>query len=193
MRYSVASPSTPSLTCDCVALFAHRTGCLQPYPPTDPYVDLIVCGETPWDTSAPTTREALGISANKRRVFYVEPPRLSTYHAGEFDATCRGGGLFVVTPYLPLTTADAPVLPLLHRVIESILRSFQIQTYELFDPHAADPTHTPITRPAPETDANKPYEAPYARTQSISAPTLYHPSLRPGRDLSPTDRHANTQ
>jgi hypothetical protein len=119
------SPSSVSLSHRAAA----NKGWNLPRPITsDRCSDILVHSKDPWEDASPRRRSALRRLARDRRVFYIEPIRHQALSTTDFDVSCRGDGLFVVTPYLPHRMAPAVAERERQKLMGAIASTFRIRT-----------------------------------------------------------------
>lgn len=89
--------------------------------------DIIYFGRGPWDGVKGRGHHIVGAIAQQRRIFYVEPPVPERTGCIDIDITCRGAGLFVVTPHLIEGTSDRNAIEALRFTINQLVERFHLR------------------------------------------------------------------
>jgi hypothetical protein len=89
--------------------------------------DIVFLARDPWDGVRKRSHHIVSAIARGRRIFYVEPPLTERSGCVDLDITCRGDGLFIVTPHLPPHTNATNQTGALRFVINQIVERFRLQ------------------------------------------------------------------
>ena len=89
--------------------------------------DIVFLARDPWDGVRRRSHHIVSAIARGRRIFYVEPPLTERSGCVDLDITCRGDGLFIVTPHLPPHTNATNQTGALRFVINQIFERFRLQ------------------------------------------------------------------
>lgn len=89
--------------------------------------DIIYFARAAWDGPQRRAHHIARAIAQHRRVFYVEPARPEYSSCIDIDITCRGAGLFVVTPHLPPGTPEQTGIQSLRLTITQLLERYRIE------------------------------------------------------------------
>jgi len=89
--------------------------------------DIIYFARTPWDAQRERGHHIVTAISQHRRIFYVEPVVLERSGDIDADITCRGDGLFVVTPHLVEGTSEGNTVEALRMTLHHLVERFHIE------------------------------------------------------------------